>query len=307
MKHKLLGGAALLIALLASSVAWAEPKNSFNIGGAYQFTTIRFPNSSRTDAFGINGDGDIVGSYIDQGDEQHGFLRADGKYKTIDHPAAAATAARGINDAGDIVGTYFDEDGIAHGFLLRNGVFRDIDVPGSIDTLVAGINDKGHIMGTWVKPNGTGHGFYLKDGNYTTMNVPGADDAQVYSAQDDGKVRIGQAFDEVTGGPRGFIRSAPGQFEFVDFPGLEVHCTALRSINESGVMAGLFADVDTVEDCFMSPDSHGFLLVDGDFKVIDFPGGTGTAAMGINDDGVIVGRYINSNGKTRGFRAVLKD
>ena len=45
--------------------------------------------------------------------------------------------------------------------------------------------------------------------------------------------------------------------------------------------------------------SHG-LVADGGFTTIDMPGATATVAFGINNDGVIVGRYLMA-GRTHGF------
>jgi uncharacterized membrane protein len=49
-----------------------------------------------------------------------------------------------------------------------------------------------------------------------------------------------------------------------------------------------------------APGSHGFLLQDGVYTRIDVPGGTGTVARGISDQGIIVGHYSVS-GVTHGF------
>ena len=62
---------------------------------------------------GINAAGDIVGTYIDGANHQHGFVMKNGRYTTLDVPGSFAgisgalpTVANGINPAGDIVGTY---------------------------------------------------------------------------------------------------------------------------------------------------------------------------------------------------------
>jgi uncharacterized membrane protein len=71
-------------------------------------------------------------------------------------------------------------------------------------------------------------------------------------------------------------------------------------MNERGDMVGSVA----TDDCFPPfGDARGFLLRDGEFTPIHFPGAQGTDAWDINDDGVIVGRYVDRSGAIRGFKA----
>ena len=68
---------------------------------------------------------------------------------------------------------------------------------------------------------------------------------------------------------------------------------------------GAFASVNSVDECYPPfVDQHGFLLRDGEFTVLDFPGSPATDAFCINDDGVIVGRYTDWRGNIHGFKAV---
>jgi probable HAF family extracellular repeat protein len=80
------------------------------------FTTIDAPGATRTDAYGINDGGQIVGIFGD-GMSSHSFLTSDGTtFTTIDAPGAVATDAHGINNRGQIVGVFLDATG-NHGFL----------------------------------------------------------------------------------------------------------------------------------------------------------------------------------------------
>ena len=74
------------------------------LAGAPRFTTIDYPGAQYTFALGINPGGDIVGGYIDNADNEHGFLLHSGTYTTFDFPGAAWTEAEGISPNGDIVG-----------------------------------------------------------------------------------------------------------------------------------------------------------------------------------------------------------
>ena len=51
-------------------------------------------------------------------------------------------------------------------------------------------------------------------------------------------------------------------------------------------------------------EGHGFLLRDGQFTIVDFPGVPETQAFSINDDGVIVGRIRTKDDLLHGFKAV---
>lgn len=122
-------------------------------------------------------------------------------------------------------------------------------------------------------------------------------------AQDNGLVMVGTVVLDRDGGVYGFIKGEEGGVEPIQYPGLSVPCTTLRYINQRGEMVGVFGVFDVVEDCLGPGSYHGFLLRDGQFTQIDFPGALSTLSTGINDDGLIVGRYRTASGKLRGFRA----
>jgi uncharacterized membrane protein len=78
-------------------------------------TTVDFPGSDGTRAYGINKAGDIVGTYELRDPavvvHSHGFLLANGHFTTIDFPGGFGTEAYGINAAGEIVGVYWEKQG----------------------------------------------------------------------------------------------------------------------------------------------------------------------------------------------------
>ena len=83
------------------------------------YTIFDVPGAVGTSPWGINTDGQIVGSYADSSFVAHGFLlSADGSsYTNIDDPDGVITLAYRINDAGQIVGYYQDSSGQNHGFI----------------------------------------------------------------------------------------------------------------------------------------------------------------------------------------------
>src|SRR5260370_26294942 len=99
----------------------------------YTYTTLDDPVAvpGNTQAFGINGAGQIVGLYSAVG--LHGFLLSGGTYTTLDVPGAlgGTTQANGINDLGQIVGNYRDpsSSGIDSGFLLSGAIYTPLVNP----------------------------------------------------------------------------------------------------------------------------------------------------------------------------------
>ena len=293
--------------LMLITAAYSEP----GFADGYEFRRIAPPNSIEAEAHGINARGVIVGRYVDPHGVSHGFRWYREEYSTIDVPDGALTlAARGINARGDIVGNFLDDNGVRHGYLLSNGRFTQIAYPGASDTIVEEINNAGDITGAWFNARGEVSGFIRKQGKFYNVSVPGADNENVRSSQDNGRVLVGTLSMKSDGGARGFIRHGPGEYEVVEYPGLAVPCSGLRYINQRGDILGGYAVISSVENCYPpyeSQGAHGFLLRGGDFTVLeDFPGSSSTEPTGINDDGVIIGRYINSQGRLWGFRATPK-
>ena len=156
---------------------------------AAAFTTIDFPSPPnlttppgmvRTDAWGINNRGEIVGVYQSTDGRSHVFRLREGQFTTIDFPGAFDTAPDGtkggINSRGDIVSYYCDaiacgtsSNDDQHGFLLSHGEFTTtmnfpaitFGTPGGHDTANFGINARGDIVGMFDDANGT-HGFLLR-------------------------------------------------------------------------------------------------------------------------------------------------
>jgi probable HAF family extracellular repeat protein len=259
----------------------------------YTYVRISVPGSEETWATGINARGDIVGVYFTAG-VRHGYLLRKGVYTTLPFPeGAVAFGARAINARGDIVGTFDTSDGAMHGYLLKDGQYTAFDHPGSSTTSAFGLNNADDIVGVWEDG-----GFVLRDGKF--RNVPSGGERgvlyNVLDVRDNGRVFVGAAIGP--SGLSGFISRRHGEIELISHPDAP-GCTAIRGTNERGDVVGVF-DTDGCDAPF---GAQGFLFRDGEFTVIDFPGGSGSDAFGINDDGVIVGRYVDRSGAIRGFKA----
>lgn len=148
-------------------------------------TYIDFTVSGATPGFfnvaqGINGKGDVVGSFRLDPDAvfpgslfgPYGFLRDKRGVITLFRVNGYRTRARGITESGRIAG-FLTDDALgekARGFvvtLTSRGGFQSLtvsdadllDVPGSVLTIVEGINDVGLVSGGWIDANGVSHGF----------------------------------------------------------------------------------------------------------------------------------------------------
>jgi len=86
-------------------------------------TAFQFPGGSNTQAFGVNKNDQIAGSYLDGSGVMHGFVLSAplgpvSHWKTIDDPnGIGSTIINGINNAGDLVGFYTDGAGNTDGML----------------------------------------------------------------------------------------------------------------------------------------------------------------------------------------------
>ena len=84
------------------------------------FTELLTPPPAIGEApMGINDKGVMVGQYLDQDYNLHGFLKAGSAYTTMDYPGAAGTGVNAINNAGQMVGAYLDGDYNWHGYLVE--------------------------------------------------------------------------------------------------------------------------------------------------------------------------------------------
>jgi uncharacterized membrane protein len=144
----------------------------------YTFTTLDPPGSTDSTAYGINGSGQIVGTYGGAGVGGIFLRDVDGSYSTLDDVPDSigfGTQPDKINASGHIVGAYLGLDMYYgprfYGFLRDvDGSYTTLDVPGSHDTFALGINGSGQIVGGY-----NGHGFLRDvDGSYTTLDLPGS-------------------------------------------------------------------------------------------------------------------------------------
>ncbi len=219
----------------------------------------------------------------------------DGDYvfRSINPFSSQQTNGYGINSEVEVVGTFAaqPDSTIAGsiGYHFEDGEFSRIRVPRSIGTAPQDINDHGVIVGFFAErePDGTvgpHHGFRLKDHRYTRLpDPPAASSVEATAINTRGHIVGTMATPD---GDRGFL------FRHATY-------TLIDCGDESTQIEGINRGGDIVGQC---GDNHGFLLHDGEFTEVDYPGAVETVARGINDQGDIVGIYaLESDGADHGF------
>jgi uncharacterized membrane protein len=210
--------------------------------------------------------------------------------ENIDNLAYFRTLPSGINDDDETVGieeTLEEKlSGTEEGFLLHEGFtpkYTKIFYPfGARNTDPGGINAAGEIVGTYSDISLRDHCFLLdKGGNYTSFDVPF--DTQAFP--DCNGINIGG---DTVGiytdgnGNHGWLRTAAGNFYQLDVA--VASNTAAYGINKDRDIVGSYYDAQLLA-------MQGFLLHNGSYSTIHFPGSSSTKAFGINDRGDIVGSY----------------
>ena len=249
------------------------------------YTTIDYPGSTTTSAWGINNLGDVVGVYSLPDKTTHGFLWSGGRISSIDYPGASGTDTWGINNHGDIVGDY-TTDGVTHSFVLTRGRFVTVDVPGATLTGLAGINSGGNLAGIYTLPDNSSHTIMIKGELFIHSDYPGNAVTQGNGINDAGDLAANCTISGVT---HGCVRSN-GAFTLFDYPGAAF--TGAYGISGAGDVVGRYRDA--------AGATHGYIYSGGKFTPLDIPGSTATAASAINSVGDFVGRYT-SGGVSHGF------
>ena len=268
----------------------------------FEYMQLDVPNAVFPRPFAVNAAGQIVGVYRDSRGVQHGFLREpDDTYTTLDYPNAIFTNAAGINARGEIVGRWTDANGINHPYLrTRQGRYASVDpalpcVAGTRPTVAHGINDIGEITGRCFDAAFKELGWLrYRDGTFTILDKPDYLTVDAWIANNRGLV--GGDYTDVAGLVHGYLWTDVTGFLTVDVANNQ---TGIRGINERGDVTGIYGNGVS--------RYHGFLLRDGVFTVIDYPGsidnGPGAGTLFINDSGLMVGGFIDANGREHGFIA----
>jgi hypothetical protein len=295
MKTFSLGGLTAFLLLAAAASVYADP-DAITIT---ILATFDVGTGNSTTGYHIDSRGDIVGYYTDAAVTVYrGFIRlANGNliWPIVEpNDNGNYTSLFGINDSRTYTGEFL-QDGTYHGFFLSHNVYTQYDVPFSgVSTGVFGINNLGDFVGAFGSNTQPDQGFINVSGNVTTFTVPGSYDTDSADINQTDQI-VGYYRDQALV-YHGFFRDTNGTFTYPIEPTGATY-SFLLGINDSGIMAGRYADANGVHAMiFKAP--HGFVTY-------DYPGAIETSFNGINRHNMITGRYTDSSGIRHGFLAQL--
>ncbi len=207
------------------------------------------------------------------------------------------TQLLGINNASTIAG-YYGSGAAGHpnkGFTLTlPNTFTSENFPASDQTQVIGINNTNSTDGFYIA-GGPTYGFTDTGGIFTTVDAPETGFNQLLGLNDNGEV-AGYSSTDSTGATlqRAFTEQG-GTFSYLDgFLPSGAENNQATGVNNSGEFSGFFLTNS-------GADSAGFLLNGSTLTSIEFPGSTFTQAFGLNNEGQVVGTYIDAAGVMHGF------
>ena len=225
-------------------------------------------------------------------------------FQTLDNSGDPAfNQLLGINNAGTIVG-YFG-DGIMQpnkGYTLAppHGAanYTNENFPGSVQTQVVGINNNASptTVGFWIDGAGNNFGFSDIGGTFTNFSDPNVGAAPTTTqllGVNNSNVAAGFYVDNA-GNAQGFLLSISGlSFTPIVLPvSFGAISTSATDVNNAGVVSGFYTNAGGL---------HGFIDNAGTFTSYDDPNGTNTMFLGLNNNGQVVGSYVDGAGETQGL------
>jgi hypothetical protein len=288
-------------AALALTGALAQPSPDF---GIQVLSTFDYPGTgNQTRPQKISDVGDVAGIVVDASGASRGFIMFNnGNFSApiVDpNDTGNLTEARGINSSRLVCGDYLDSAGAFEGFFLQNNVFTNY-APEPTFTIVLGVNNVGDFCGSEI-PSTTGiqSAFLNIGGVLTDFVVTDATATLAYSLNAHNQ-SCGYYIDS-SGVTHGFWRERDGTIHApIDPVGstgtILFGNTVFRVSNnrriDLNVMVGRFTDAAGATHglLFRPPIHRGSPPL---FVVYDFPGATFTSLNGINERGLVVGRYTD--------------
>lgn len=167
--------------------------------------------------------------------------------------------------------------------------------PGSFVTYARGINSSRAVVGLYQPPGGFYHGYLQVGKVYKTVEPPGVLESYLQGINDKGAA-VGGYCDTVpcNGGSsqHGFLHS-DGRYTKFDYP-TAGYSIAPQGINNFGQVVGGYCPAASCPGGPL-PSAYAFLLQNGTYTTLDFPGALATQANAINDSGSIVGFFMDSS------------
>jgi len=249
--------------------------------------TFSVSGADMTYVSGINGNGDVVGTYTFSGGTAQGYLRAaDGTVTILDELYATA-----INDSGVITGVTKNEQGFVRDV---DGTTTTFAVPNASQTYPEAINSSGEITGHAALNECCGilRGFVRTPGGKLIQFKAPGNVTEAYGINSHG---------DVTGsyGSGGFIRSSDGTI--TTFQVVKPRFLIYPAINDHRAIVGSYEKEEVDYPC--DHGCTGFLKArDGTIRKIKVPVYGNAEPLAINNKGWIAGSYvIGGGGAPHGF------
>ncbi len=205
-----------------------------------------------------------------------------------------------INNSGTIAGYFGDGTTVFNNgytvvapFGQGNFTAENFPSAGETQTQVTGINNLGNTVGFWVDSSGANHGFTDIGGVFTSLDDPGSTATPVFTqflgVNDSDEVA--GFFTDAAGNQNAFTM-AGGVFTPIN--PLDASSATATDVNNSGAVSGFLTST-------VNGDTYGFLDVSNTIQTFLYPGSTFTQFLGLNNEGLIVGDYVDAAGNTHGL------
>ncbi len=230
----------------------------------------------------MNNAGEIVGWGLSNNTYQ-GFLYANGVLLSLGSLGGQGCMAHGINDAGQVVGSAATAAGEEHAFFYFASQMIDLGTLGGTQSRAVAINSSGLITGFSATADGSCHLFVWQNGVRSDAGHLGMTDCEVWDLNNGGTVvGLNQL---LTAQLLAFSWTSAGGFNMLGtFGGTEGYP---YRINDSGHIVGA---IHTGQYILTMPIYHAFFYRNGASTDLGtLPGGSSSAASGINNSGTVVG------------------
>jgi hypothetical protein len=161
-----------------------------------------------------------------------------------------------------------------------------------MQTQVTGINNIGNTVGFWVDSTGANHGFTDFSGVFTSEDDPASTASPMFTqflGVNDADEAAG-FYQDAAGNAHAFTW-AGGAFTSIA-PANSTSATA-TDVNNGGIVSGFLTSS-------INGDTYGF-LDNGTITRYLYPGSTFTQFLGLNNQGLVVGDYMDAAGNTHGL------